>query len=98
MGEERSIEEISEEKVNRKALKIGREILDELYLHGDERMEVTIKKSESFDWMSVVSVGVYQITGLLEDEIVLIRNGGLMEKNMYDYEIRKVSQQKGKKI
>ena len=97
MEEKRSIEEILEEKVNRKALKIGREILDEIYLHGDENMEVTIKKGESFDWMSVVSVGVHQITALLEDEIVLIRNGGLMEKNMYDYEIRKITQQKGKK-
>lgn len=97
MEEKRSIEEILEEKVNRKALKIGREVLDELYLYGDKNTEVTIKKSESFDWMSVVSVGVHQITGLLEDEIVLISNGGLMEKNMYDYEIRKVSQQKDKK-
>ena len=97
MKEERSIEEIIEEKINRKALKIGREILDEIYLHGDESIEVTIKKSDSFDWMSVVSVGVHKITGLLEGEIVLIRNGGLMEKNMYDYEIRRNSQQKGRK-
>ena len=66
-------------------------------MHGYDDIMVNIRKSETFDWMSVVSVGVHQITGLLEDEIVLIRNGGLMEKNMYDYEIRKVSQQKGKK-
>lgn len=89
MEEEKSREEIIEEKINRKALKIGRKILDEVYAHGIENIGVNIRKSKSLDWLSIVSVGVHQITGLVEDEIRFISNANITEKCLDYFEIRR---------
>ena len=87
MEKEKSEEEILEESINKKALKLGKKVLSEIYLHGEDKIEVSIGKSELFDW-SVVEVGVHKVTGLLENEIEFIKREGLRERGLNDYEIK----------
>ena len=89
MKKERSKKDLLEETINKKALKIGREVLDEIYLHDEESIEVTIRKSEVFSW-SVVDVGVHQVTGLHGDEIEFIKREGLRERGINDFEIKDI--------
>ena len=87
-----NLERMLEETINKKALKIGRKVLDEIYFHGEDEIQVSIRKSKLFDW-SVVDVGIHKITGLLEDEIKFISDANLTEKNLNYFEIkRKISQ------
>jgi len=84
--EQRDIE-VFDEKINKKALKIGRKVLDEMCLHNENKIEINIRKSDLFDW-SVIEVGVHTITGLLKDEIEFIKREGLREKYLDDFEIK----------
>ena len=76
-----NIEKMLEEEINKKALKIGRKVLDEIYLHGEDRIEVNIRKSSLFD-MYVVEVDVHSITTLFDNEIEFIKKEGLREKSL----------------
>jgi hypothetical protein len=87
--EEKSKEDILEETINKRALKIGRKVLDEMYLHGENKVEVSIRKSDIFYW-SIVDVGVHSVTGLFRDEIKFIKEEGLSEMSYKDFEIKKV--------
>ena len=89
MKEERSKEDILEETINKRALKIGRKVLDDMYLHGENKVEVSIDKSKIFYW-SVINVGVCSVTGLFRDEIKFIKEEGLVEMSYKDFEIKKV--------
>ena len=89
MKEEKSKEEILEETINKRALKIGRKVLDEMYLHGENKVEVSIDKGKIFYW-SVINVGVHSVTGLYRDEIKFIKEDGLSEMSYKDFEIKKV--------
>lgn len=90
---ERSKEEILEETINKRALKIGRKVLDEMYLHGENKVEVSIRKSSIFYW-SIVDVGVHSVTGLFRNEIKFIKEGGLVEMIYKDFEINRVGKEK----
>ena len=81
------LDENIEEELNKRALKIGRKVFDEVYLHGEDKIEVSIRKSFLFGW-SVVDVGVHSVTGLFDSEIDFIRKNGLREKNLNDFEIK----------
>ena len=87
--EEKSKKEILEEIINKKALKIGRKVLNEIYLHGENKVEVSIIKRSIFYW-SVVGVGVHSVTGLCGNEIDYIKREGLAERSYKDFEIKKV--------
>ena len=87
--EEKSKEDILEETINKRALKIGRKVLDEMYLHGENKVEVSIRKNDIFYW-SIVDVGVHSVTGLFRDEIKFIKEDGLSEMSYKDFEIKKV--------
>ena len=84
---EKSKEEILEETINKKALKIGRKVLDEMYLHGEDKVEVSIRKKNIFYWF-VVDVGVHSVTGLFRNEINYIEREGLAERSYKDFEIK----------
>ena len=59
------------------------------YLHGENKVEVCIRKSSVFYW-SVINVGVHSVTGLFRDEIKFIKEEGLAEMSYKDFEIKKV--------
>lgn len=82
---DKNIRGILEEILNKKGLKIGRKVLDEIYLHKD-KIEVSIRKSNFFDYY-IVKVGVHQVTGLHEDEIEFIKKEGLREKSLNTFKI-----------
>ena len=75
---EQNLKKILEEEVNQKALKIGRKVLDEIYLHDTDKITVFVRKSSLFDW-DIVEVDVHSITGLFENEVKFIREGNLKE-------------------
>ena len=77
---EQNLKKILEEEVNQKALKIGRKVLDEMYLHNLDKIEINIRKSEVFDWLITVDVGEHPTTCLENDEIEFIRKGNLQEE------------------
>ena len=77
-----------EEVINKKALKIGRKVLDEIYFHGKDEIQVSIRKSKFFDW-SIVDIGVHKITGLLEDETRFICGANLTEKSIDYFKVTK---------
>ena len=87
MDEEQRQAEISEEnakgmleeELNEKALKIGRKVLDEIYLHSENRIEVIARRSSLFG-LDIIEVGVHQITGLLGNEVEFIMEGNLKER------------------
>lgn len=87
--EEKSKEEILEETINKRALKIGRKVLNEIYLHDENKVEVSVRKRTIFYW-SVVDVGVHSVTGLFRNEIDYIKREGLAERSYKDFEIKKV--------
>ena len=62
---------VLEEEINKRALKIGRKVLDELCLHGENTIEVSIRKRDMFGWYSVY-VGSHLVTGLLDSHIEFI--------------------------
>jgi len=76
-----------EEELNKRALKIGRKVLDEMCLHGEDKATVKIRKSNLFDWY-VIKVGMHYATGLFDDQIEFIKREGLREKKLNDFEIK----------
>lgn len=91
--EEKSREEILEETINKKALKIGRKVLSEIYLHGENKVEVSIRERSIFYW-SVVDIGVHSVSGLFRNEIDYIRREGLVEMSYKDFDINRVGKEK----
>lgn len=91
MEEEKTKEEILEETINKRALKIGRKVLDEMCLHGENKVEVSIRKGNIFYWF-IVDVGVHSVTGLFRNEIRFIKEEGLPEMSYKDFEIKKVEE------
>ena len=89
MEKEKSRREILEETINKKALKIGRKVLDEMYLHGEDRVGVSIRESNIFYW-TVVDVGLHSVTDLFRNEIEYIKREGLAERSYKDFEINRV--------
>ena len=79
-----------EELLNKRALKIGRKVLDEICLHNEE-IKVNIRKSEFFDWF-VIDIGVHSVTGLIDKEIEFIKKGGLRERSLNDFEIKETEE------
>lgn len=77
-----------EEDINKRALKIGRKVLDEICLHSENAIEVSIRKSSMFGW-NVVEVGVGLVTGLLDSHMEFIENEGLGEMDLDVFEIKK---------
>ena len=88
-----NIDRMLEETLNKRALKIGRKVLDEIFLHGEDKIEVSIRKSSVFYW-SIVDVGVHSVTGLFRDEINYIKREGLSERSYKDFKINKVGKEK----
>jgi len=82
-----SINKKIEEELNKRALKIGRKVLDELCLHRENKATVKIRKSDHFDWY-VVKVGRHYATGLFDNQIEFIKREGLREKGLNDFEIK----------
>ena len=76
---EENLEKIMETEINKRALKIGRKILDEMYLHGEDKIVVYIRRSSILD-LDIIEIGAHQITGLLDNEVEFIKNGNLKEK------------------
>ncbi len=79
-----------EEELNKRALKIGRKVLDEMYLHGEDKATVKIRKSDHFDWY-VVKVGTHYATGLFDNQIEFIKREGLREKKINEFEIKEMT-------
>lgn len=75
-----NVEKILEEEINEKALKIGRKVLDEIYLHDIDKIKVRIRKKSNLFNFSIVEVGVHSVTGLFDNEIKFIKEGNLKEK------------------
>ena len=88
-----NIERMLEETINKKALKIGRKVLNEIYLHGEDKVEVSIKKSNIFYW-SIISVGVQSVIGFFRNEIKFIKEEGLAEMSYKNIEINRVGKEK----
>ena len=77
-----------EEEINKRALKIGRKVLDEICVHSENSIEVSIRKSSFYDgW--IVEVGVHSVTGLFDSQVEFIKREGLREKKLKDFEIKK---------
>ena len=87
LEKEEQEEAFFEEEINKRALKIGRKVLDEICLHSENSIEVSIRKSSFFGWC-VVEVGGYSVTGLFDSQVEFIERTGLQEKNLNDFEIK----------
>ena len=85
LDKEEQEEVFLEEEINKRALKIGRKVLDEICL--ENSIEVSIRKS-SFRGGYIIEVGEQSLTGLFDSQVEFIKRKGLQEKNLNDFEIK----------
>ena len=87
LEEKKREEEDLEEEINKRALEIGRKILDEICLRSENSIEVSICKNSIYgEW--VVEVGLHSVTNLFDSQVEFIKRTGLQEKNLNDFEIK----------
>lgn len=75
---EENLEKVIEEEINKRAWMIGKKILDEMYLHGEKKIVIYIRRSNLLNF-DVIEIGPHQITGLLDNEVEYIKRGNLKE-------------------
>ena len=78
---EENLEKVIEAEINKRAWMIGRKILDEMYLHGEDKIVVYIRRNNILD-LDIIEIGAHQITGLLDNEVEYIKRGNLKEKSI----------------